>query len=330
MKKRQVGPFSVSPIGLGCMNLSHAYLPRPSPEQAGAVLRRALDLGYDFLDTAMIYGAGANETLIGEALGSRRGEYVLASKGGMALLPGGKRGIDSNPAVIAENCEESLKRLKTDVIDLYYLHRWDRKTPIEDAVGALADLVAAGKVRAIGLSEVSAATLRKAHSVHPIAAVQSEYSLWTRNPEIAVLNACRELGVSFVAFSPVGRGFLGGELRDASAIAPSDLRAGHPRFQAPNFAANCKLLPGLEAIAREAGVTPAQAGLAWVLSRDPLITAIPGTVNEAHLAENFAAADVALSTDVLSALDALINQRTVSGPRYNAATQTEIDTEEFA
>jgi aryl-alcohol dehydrogenase-like predicted oxidoreductase len=311
------------------MNLSHAYFPRPSPEQGAAVLRHALDLGYDFLDTAMLYGFGANETLIGETLGSRRSEYVLASKGGMGRNPEGKRAIVSTPAVLAENCEESLKRLKTDVIDLYYLHRWDKQTPIEDTIGGMAELVRAGKVRAIGLSEVSAATLRKAHAVHPIAAIQSEYSLWTRNPEIAVLDTCRALGVGFVAFSPVGRGFLAGGVRDVSTLEPKDLRFGHPRFRQPHFAENLRLLPGLEEVARNAGVTPAQAVLAWVLAQDDLITAIPGTANESHVAENFAAGALTLSADALAALDALINRRTVSGARYSPTTQLEIDTEEF-
>lgn len=330
MIKRKLGPFEVAPIGLGCMNLSHAYMPRPTPEQGAAVLRRALDLGYDFIDTAMLYGAGANEALIGETLSARRKDYVLATKGGLGHTSDGKRALISTPNVVAENCEASLKRLKTDVIDLYYLHRWDRKTPIEDVVGGMAALVKAGKVRAIGLSEVSAATLRRAHAVHPIAAVQSEYSLWTRNPEIGVLNACRELGVAFVAFSPVARGFLCDRFHDPSEIDSKDIRFGYPRFQAPHFAENYKLVPALRQIATRAGVTPAQALLAWVLSRAPFITAIPGTANESHLADNFAAGGIGLSPADLAVMDELINRRTVAGPRYAPAVQAEIDTEEFA
>ncbi len=323
---RTVGPFEVSPVGLGCMSLSHAYGTPPDGATASKLLHGALDMGCNFLDTAALYGFGANETLVGNTLRDRRGEFVLASKCGMTGVAG-KRVIDGRPDTIKRTCDESLKRLQTDAIDLYYLHRWDRAVPIEDSVGALADLVRAGKIKGIGLSEVSAATLRKAHAVHPIAALQSEYSLWTRNPEIATLAACAELGTAFVAFSPVGRGFLAGGLRDLAALPEKDIRRAMPRFQGESFAANLMLLDGLAAIAREKDCTPAQLALAWVLSRGPHVVAIPGTTSLAHLKENFAARDLAVDAATLGRLDALINARTVHGRRYNAATEAEIDTE---
>ncbi|MEO8115258.1 MAG: aldo/keto reductase, partial [Phenylobacterium sp.] len=250
MDKRRIGSFEVSAIGLGCMSLSHAYGAPPPREQAERVLKGALDAGYSFLDTAAVYGMGHNETLVGEVLGNRRDEFVLASKCG--LTNGGQRELNGRPEVLKATCEESLQRLKTDYIDLYYLHRWDRRVPIEESVGALADLVAEGKIKSIGLSEVSAPTLRKAHATHPIAALQTEYSPWTRNPEIAVLDACRELGVAFVAFSPVGRGFLAGGVRDASKLEPGDFRLGMPRFQGEAFEANLKLYDRFAALAGEA------------------------------------------------------------------------------
>jgi aryl-alcohol dehydrogenase-like predicted oxidoreductase len=324
--RRKIGPFEVSPVGLGCMSLSHAYGTPPDGAAAARLLHGALDMGCTFLDTAALYGFGANETLIGNTLKGRRGEYVLASKCGMTGVDG-KRVIDGRPETLRKTCEESLRRLQTDVIDLYYLHRWDRSVPIEDSVGALADLVRAGKIRGIGLSEVSAATLRKAHAVHPIAALQSEYSLWTRNPEIAVLAACRELGTTLVAFSPVGRGFLAGGVRDVAALPDKDIRRGMPRFQGDNFATNLKLLDGLGAIARANDCTPAQLALGWVLSRGDHIVAIPGTTSLVHLEEDFAARDLVLDKTALDRLDALINSNTVHGDRYNVATQAEIDTE---
>jgi len=330
MKTRKVGPFDVSAIGLGCMSLSHAYGTPPDPAVSAQVLHASLDLGYTFLDTAALYGFGANETLVGEVLKDRRSEYVLASKCGMFRGADGKRQIDGRPETLKRTCEDSLRRLQTEVIDLYYLHRWDRSVPIEDSVGALADLVQAGKVRSIGLSEVSAQTLRWAHAVHPISAVQTEYSLWTRNPEIAVLDACRELGAAFVAFGPVARGFLAGGVRDMDALPPADIRRNMPRFQGDNFARNLVLLDGLAEIAREAGCTLAQLSLAWLLHQDPIVAPIPGTTSLDHLKENAAADAVALDGATLARLEALINPATVAGPRYNAATQAEIDTEEMA
>jgi len=323
---RSIGPFQVPAIGLGCMNLSHAYGTPPSPAESATLLNRALDLGCTFLDTAALYGFGKNESLIGDVLSPRRKEFVLASKCGMTGVDG-KRVIDGRPETILKACDESLKRLKTDVIDLYYLHRWDKKVPIEDSVGALKELAEAGKIKTIGLSEVSAATLKKANAVHPITAVQTEYSLWTRNPEIAVLAACREIGAAFVAFSPLARGFLTGNLSDPASFSERDIRRGMPRFQGQAFTANQKLLDGFSALAREAHCTMAQLALAWLLSRGNHVVPIPGTSSIAHLEENFAAKDLAPGEDLLAKAGALINAHTVAGPRYNAATQSEIDTE---
>jgi hypothetical protein len=327
MRSRSLGPFSVSAIGLGCMSLSHAYGSPPPVEAGEALLLKALDLGYSFFDTAALYGGGANETLVGKALASRRDEFVLASKCGLTIEDGG-RVISNAPEKLRQTCEESLKRLNVEVIDLYYLHRWDKITPIEEAVGGLAALVDAGLVRAIGLSEVSADTLRRAHAVHPIAAVQSEYSLWTRNPEVAVLDACAELGVGFVAFSPVARGFLTNSPPDPSAFEPRDIRRTMPRFQGENWTTNLSLLEGVDAIARDAGLTRAQLALAWTLARRPFIVPIPGTTNVAHLEENLGG-DAELSPETLERLEALINPATVVGPRYPANVQPEIDTEEL-
>ncbi len=329
MRPRRIGPFEVSAIGLGCMNLSHAYAAPPPPDVAQTLLLKALDLGVTLFDTAALYGFGANESLVGRVLSPHRSKFTLASKCGMTGV-NGTRVIDGRPDTIKRTCEESLQRLRTDVIDLYYLHRWDKKVPIEDSVGALADLVRAGKVRTIGLSEVSAATLRRAHAVHPIAALQNEYSLWSRNPEIAGLQACRELGVAFVAFSPVARGFLTGRLCDVSSLDMRDIRRGMPRFHAENFAANLKLLDGYTVLANEAGCTPSQLALAWLLAKGEHIVPIPGTTSLDHLDENLGATEVTLPLDLVARLDALINRHTVVGPRYNAATQSEIDTEEFA
>jgi aryl-alcohol dehydrogenase-like predicted oxidoreductase len=328
MENRKLGPFEVNPIGLGCMNLSHAYGHPPSPEDGVRLIARAVDLGVDHFDTAALYGFGKNEALVGPALKPVRDKIVLASKCGMQGVDG-KRVIDGRPETITATLEDSLKRLQTDVIDLYYLHRWDKSVPIEDSVGALARMVEAGKVKAIGLSEVSAATLRKAHAVHPIAAVQTEYSLWTRNAEIAVLDACAELGAAFVAFSPLARGFLGSNDLDPAAFPEKDIRRAMPRFQEPHFAANQALLSEFRALAAEAGCTPAQLALAWVLAQGPHVHVIPGTTSIAHLEDNLGTATIELSKEISDRVGAVINQQTVSGPRYPAGVQVEIDTEEF-
>jgi aryl-alcohol dehydrogenase-like predicted oxidoreductase len=328
MHTRKLGPFDVSALGFGCMSLSHAYGTPPPPETAAAVLHEALDAGYTHVDTAALYGFGANETLIGKTLAGRRKEFVLASKCGMFRNAQGQREIDGRPEAILRTCDDSLSRLGTDVIDLYYLHRWDKKVPVEESIGALARLVEAGKVRAIGMSEVSAPTIRRAHAVHPIAAVQTEYSLWTRNAEVAVLDTCRELGIAFVAFSPLARGFLTGELRDVSGLPPKDIRLAMPRFQAGHFEKNLQLLDGFAAVAREQGCTMGQLALAWLLARAPHIIPIPGTTRIDHLRENLGALALTLAPSTVVKLDGLINPRTVSGPRYNAATLPEIDTED--
>ncbi len=333
MQTRPLGPFTVSAIGLGCMNLSHAYGAPVSPEQGERVLLAALDAGVTLFDTATLYGFGANETLVGRVMKPHRSRFTLASKCGMQGVDvngDGKpvRVIDGRPETLRQTCEDSLRRLQTDVIDLYYLHRWDKRVPIEDSVGALADLVRAGKIRSIGLSEVSAATLRRAAAVHPIAAVQTEYSLWTRNPEIAVLDACRELGTAFVAFSPVGRGFLCGPM-DVGALDAKDIRRAMPRFSPDNYAANARLLPAYQALAAEAGCTPAQLAIAWLLQRGEHIIPIPGTTSVDHLLEDLGAADVQLPADVVARVEALINQQTVTGPRYNPQGTGEVDTEMF-
>ena len=332
LPSRRIGPFTVSAVSLGCMNLSHAYGAPPPPAQAEALLLRALDLGVTMFDTAALYGFGANETLVGRVLKAHRDRFVLASKGGMAGVTfddGVKRVIDGRPEAIRRNCEDSLQRLGVEHIDLYYLHRWDKKVPIEESVGAMAELVRQGKVRALGLSEVSAATLKRAHAVHPIVAVQSEYSLWSRNVEIGVLAACRDIGAALVAFSPTARAFLTGALRDVSTLDAKDIRRGMPRFYPENYAQNLQLLDGFAQIAQDAGCSMAQLAIAWVLSRGEQVIALPGTTSLAHLEENLGAAAVTLGADVLKRLDELINRQTVAGARYNAATQTEIDTEEF-
>ncbi len=331
---RKFGDQQVSAIGLGCMNLSHAYGAPVSSEQGERVLLAALDAGVTLFDTAALYGFGANETLVGKVMKPHRNKFTLASKCGMQgvdVAADGKlvRVIDGRAATIQKTCEDSLRRLQTDVIDLYYLHRWDKTVPIEDSVGAMAELVRKGHIRAIGLSEVSSATLRKAHAVHPIAAVQTEYSLWTRNPEIALLDACRELGAAFVAFSPVARGFLCGKLTDVTSLDAKDIRRGMPRFSPENYAANLKLLPAYNAVAKDLGCSPAQLALAWLLHKAPHIIPIPGTTSVEHLLDDLGAVNVTLTDQVMQRLDAVINQHNVQGPRYNAQASSEVDTEVF-
>ena len=325
MQTRKVGPFDVSAIGFGCMGLSSGYGPPTPRDRAERVLLGALDAGYTFFDTAAVYGMGHNETLVAEVLGPHRSKFTLASKCGITV--GDQRGIDGSPANLKDTLERSLKRLKTDVIDLYYLHRWDKRVPIEDSVGALADLVAAGKIRTIGLSEVSAPTLRRAHATHPITALQTEYSPWTRNPELGVLEACRELGITFVAFSPVGRGFLANGASDPAKFGEGDMRAAMPRFAGEAFSANLRLLEKFKALATEAGCTPAQLCLAWLMAKDPTIVSIPGTTNPDHMLENAAAGDIILSAEMVAKVDATVNGQTVSGSRYPPALQSAVDTE---
>jgi aryl-alcohol dehydrogenase-like predicted oxidoreductase len=310
------------------MNLSWAYGTPPSPEAGAALLARALDLGYNHLDTARIYGAGQNEALIGETLKGRRNEFFLASKCGI-VVEGPKRGVDCSPEAIRTAIDKSLELLQTDYIDLYYMHRFDPKVPIADSVGELSRAIEAGKIGNYGVSEWSARHIEQAHRVHPVAAVQTEYSLWTRNVELAVLETCRRLDIALVAFSPVGRGALSGVLKDPSTLEPQDLRTKMPRFQPDNWPHNLALIESFVALAEEAGVTPAQLALNWVLSRGEHLHVIPGTTSLQHLAHNHAAAALQLPQPVLDAADALINENTVAGHRYHDAIRPTIDTEEF-
>ena len=328
MLTREIAGRTVPAVGLGCMNLSHAYGTPPTEAGAAKVLERALDLGVRHFDTAALYGFGANETLLGRVLKSRRGDIFLASKCGMTGV-GGKRTIDGRPETLLATLDESLTRLRTDFIDLYYLHRFDLRVPIEDSIGAMSRMVDAGKVGALGLSEVSAKTLRVAHAVHPIAALQTEYSLWTRNAEIAVLDACREIGAAFVAFSPLARGFLADPALDPERFVERDIRLGMPRFQAPHFERNRRLLDEFGNLANAAGCSMAQLALAWLLSRGEHVLPIPGTTSIAHLEENMAAMTLQVEPGLLEAAGALINEQTVSGPRYPEGTEREIDTEQF-
>jgi aryl-alcohol dehydrogenase-like predicted oxidoreductase len=325
---RTLAGFPVFPIGLGCMSLSHGYGPAAAPADAEALLLGALDRGVTLFDTAALYGFGHNEELLGRVLAPHRSRFMLASKCGI-FRENGQRRIDGRPETLRRTCEDSLSRLRTDVIDLYYLHRWDKAVPIEDSVGALADLVRAGKIHAIGLSEVSAATLRRAHAVHPIAAVQSEYSLWSREVEIAVLQACRELGAALVAFSPLARAFLADGLPDMAALDDGDLRRRMPRFQPEAFARNQALLAPLRRMARDHGCTPGQLALAWLLHQGEHVIPIPGTTRLAHLEENLGAAGVRLDAAACDALARLFGRDRVAGERYGAATQAEVDTEQF-
>ena len=306
------GP-AVSAMGLGCMSMSQAYGTRDDA-QSLKTLKRALDIGVTFLDTADVYGEGHNETLVGEGIWGRRGEVFLATKCG--ILHGGLKGIDGSPAYIRKACDASLKRLGTEVIDLYYLHRRDPKTPIEDSVGAMAGLVKEGKVRHLGLSEVAPSTLRRACSVHPIAAVQSEYSLWFREPETGILPACRELGVAFVPFSPLGRGFLTETPVDRGALTEGDMRLGLPRFGGENLEKNERLRTALLTVASAKGLTLAQLALAWVMAQGQDVVPIPGTKRVKYLEENAAAAAAVLTPADLEGIDAALAANPPSGDRY--------------
>ena len=317
-------------IGLGCMNLSHGYgQPVPEPEALRA-LEEAFDMGYRHFDTATLYGATANERVVGKALAGKRNAILLASKCGMAIDPElGRKVIDGRPDTLRRQCEASLSRLRTDHIDLYYLHRLDRNVPIEESVGALARLVEEGKLGAIGLSEISAATLRRARTEHPIAAVQSEYSLWTRNPEIALLEACREANTALVAFSPLGRGFLAGAVTTHEQLAEGDVRRNMPRFSAENLASNLRQLEKLQTLATELEVTTGQLALAWLKAKGDDVIPIPGTRSIAHMRENLAAETLRLDASTLERLGSILTPAQVAGARYNEALQAEIDTEEF-
>lgn len=326
MQKRRLSDLEVPAIGLGCMCLSPSY-GQPDPDEAERTLHRALDVGMTFLDTASIYGLGENEKLIGRVLGAQRDRFVLASKCGIVIDEQGRRGVDCSPEAVRRTCETSLASLRTDVIDLYYLHRRDHAVPIEESVGALAALVREGKIRHIGLSEVSSVTLRRAHAEHPVTAVQSEYSLWTRDPEAKVLAACEELGVGFVPFSPLGRGFFADTIRSEEQLTGPDMRKRMPRFQGEHLAHNLALLPEFVALARDNGCTPAQLALAWVLSRGESLVPIPGTKHAAYVEENAAAAGLALPADALARAGEIVHPDRVSGPRYAKELEISLDPE---
>jgi aryl-alcohol dehydrogenase-like predicted oxidoreductase len=319
MQTRTLGPGgpTVSALGLGCMGMSELYGPHDDTESIGT-LQRALDLGVTLFDTADVYGPYTNEELLGRALRGRRAEAFIATKFGFVLNEDKEApaAVDARPARVREACEASLRRLGVSHIDLYYLHRADPRVPIEDTVGAMAELVRAGKVRYLGLSEVSPMTLERAHRVHPITALQSEYSLWTRDPEDGVLEACRRLGIGFVPFSPLGRGFLTGALKSPDDFAADDYRRTNPRFQGENFARNLELVEKVKALARERGCTPGQLALAWVLAQGEHIVPIPGTRRVRNLVENLGAVEVSLSARDLAALDAVFPVSAVAGARY--------------
>ncbi len=318
MNFRKLGhsPIEVSAIGLGCMGMSDFYGPRDDAESI-EFIHRALDAGIDFLDTADIYGIGRNEELVGKALKGRRDEVVLATKFGNVREPDGRFvGINGRPEYVRKACDASLRRLKVGHIDLYYQHRVDKSVPIEETVGAMARLVEEGKVRYLGLSEASPATIRRAHKTHRISALQTEYSLWSRDPEDEILPTCRELGITFVAYSPLGRGFLTGKIKRYEDLAPDDWRRNMPRFKGENFGKNLELVRHIEQLAAQKGCTPAQLALAWVLARGEDIVPIPGMSRRAHLDDNLGALQITLTLEELARIDEIAPQGAAVGERY--------------
>jgi aryl-alcohol dehydrogenase-like predicted oxidoreductase len=318
MKQRKLGSqgLVVSELGLGCMGMSEFYGARDEGESI-ATIHCALELGVDFFDTADMYGPFTNEELLGRALADRRDRAIIATKfGNVRGTDGSFRGVDGRPEYVRACLEASLRRLRVEHVDLYYQHRVDPKVPIEETVGAMAELVKAGKVRYLGLSEAAPATVRRAHAVHPITALQTEYSLWSREPEDEILPTLRSLGIGFVAYSPLGRGFLTGEIKSPDDFAPDDRRRIFPRFKGENFARNIALVERVQQLARARGVTGAQLALAWVLARGEDIVAIPGTKRRSYLEQNVAAAEVALTPDELAQLDAIAPRGVAAGERY--------------
>jgi len=316
MKKRKLGRqgLTVSELGLGCMGMSQFYGPRDDIESS-ATLERAIELGIDFFDTADVYGVGHNEELVGKVLRKHRNRVIIATKFGNQVLPDGKRGINGRPEYVRAACDVSLKRLGVDHIDLYYQHRVDKNVPIEETVGAMAELVHEGKVRYLGLSEAGAKTIRRAHATHPISALQSEYSLWTRDYEDEVIPTLRELGIGFVPFSPLGRGLLSGAIKD---LAPDDMRKKiSPRFENDNLERNLKVIARLKEIAEEKGIIPSQLALAWVLAQGDDIVPIPGTKRRKYLEENVAAAEVGLSASDLARIEEVAPRGFAAGDRYH-------------
>ncbi|MDX2152328.1 MAG: aldo/keto reductase [Bryobacteraceae bacterium] len=320
MQTRKLGNLTVSAIGLGCMGMSEFYGPGDEAESI-ATIHRAIDLGVTFLDTADMYGPIKNEELVGRAIRGRRDAVVLATKFGFVRDPANpaSRAVRGTPEYVKAACDNSLNRLKVDVIDLYYQHRVDANVPIEDTVGAMAELVREGKVRHLGLSEAGPETLRRASKVHPIAALQTEYSLWSRDPEDEILRVCRELGIGFVAYSPLGRGFLAGQIRRFDDLAADDYRRNSPRFQGENFARNLAVVDRIGEIAREKGCTPSQLALAWVMAHGEDIVPIPGTKRRKYLEENAAAASIVLTSEDLRRIEEVSPRGSVAGERYPAA-----------
>ena len=332
MQRRELGTggLNVSAIGLGCMGMSQSY-GVPDDDESIRTIHRALDLGVTLIDTADVYGkGGANEQLVARAISDRRRSVVLASKFGLVPNPAGGTAtdVDARPERVRACCDASLARLGVETIDLYYLHRVDPAVPIEDTVGAMADLVRQGKLRFLGLSEAGPRNIRRAHATHPIAALQSEFSLWTREPEQTVLPVCRELGIGFVPFSPLGRGFLTGAVRDTASLSDGDVRRKLPRFQPENFGRNVALLQSIEHIARARSCSPAQVALAWVLAQGPDIVPIPGTKRRRNLEENVGAADVALSAADVAALDEAFPVGAAAGTRYGAESMKLLEAEQ--
>src|SRR5579862_9284023 len=319
MKRRRLGGLEVGALGLGCMSMTPIY-GDPSEPEAIATIQRAIELGVDLIDTSDAYGSnGSNEALVGRALKGRRDKAILATKFGNIRLPDGSPGANGKPEYVAQSCEASLKRLGVETIDLYYIHRVDPTVPIEDTVGALARLVQQGKVRHLGISEAAPKTLRRAHATHPMAALQTEYSLWTRDAEVELLDACQELGIGYVAYSPLGRGFLTGTVSDVETLGANDRRRAMPRFQAKNIAHNLTLVATLKELAAAERCTSAQLALVWVLSKRPFIVALPGTKQRRWLEENAAAANLAPRPETLAALERAFPRNAAQGDRYPEA-----------